>query len=120
MHLGDGGGLRATGALLWGPRVLHLPAPTGMTAVRSQTLLGGPSFHGSETAEAAAGYFGIGYSSWWLQSGLGISADLGLVSWRSPAAVRLGRPAFSPESSETLWRTLQWTPVFQVALSYSF
>jgi hypothetical protein len=116
-RVGDGGGLRATSALLLGSRTLALGAPSsyGNASLqwRPSTLLA-PNADGSLDTGATP-YIGLGYSAWWTRAGIGLSADLGLMTQRP--ALR-----FTP-GSDTLdsnVRALQLLPVFQVNLSYSF
>jgi hypothetical protein len=115
-RLSNGGGLRATSALLIGPRSLALAAPS---AFGSGRLLLRPST--TQIADAsgegygATPYVGLGYSAWWARSGLGLSADLGLVGQRPSQAMRLGA-----DSGGDLLRSMQMAPVLQVNLSYTF
>lgn len=115
-RLSSGGGLRATSALLIGSRSLALSAPssfgTGQLLLRpSTTQLTDPAADGY----GATPYVGLGYSAWWARSGLGLSADLGLVGQRPLQAMRLGS-----DLGGELLRSLQMAPVLQVNLSYSF
>lgn len=114
-RLGDGGGLRATSALLLGPRSLALGAtPTGQgssSVWRSSALLdGAPDF-------SATPYVGLGYSAWWNRAGVGVSADLGLMAQRAGQGLR----ALSGGSGlDNTVRAMQLSPVFQLNLSYAF
>lgn len=115
-RLSNGGGLRATSALLIGPRSLALAAPSafgnGQLLLRpSTTQLTDASGEGY----GATPYVGLGYSAWWARGGLGFSADLGLMGQRPSQAMRLGA-----DSGSDLLRSLQMAPVLQVNLSYSF
>jgi hypothetical protein len=115
-RIGDGGGLRATSALLLGVPSVALGAPLaagGDTLYwRSMTPLG------SDLANEATAstYVGLGYSAWWRRSGLGFSADLGLL------AQHTGAPGRAPVASslDLTVRSFQLSPVFQLHLSYAF
>ena len=117
-RVGDGGGLRATGALLVGSPALALAAPSGYG---NSVLLARPSVSGSSALEATdyspTPYLGMGYSAWWARTGLGFSADLGLLA---RGLGRSGRLLHAADGSEDSPRTLQLAPVLQVNLSYSF
>lgn len=77
-RLGDGGGLRATSALLLGPGALALAAPAGIG--NGDMVWRGTFSSGMTDSEAATAmpYLGLGYSAWWARAGLGVSADLGV------------------------------------------
>lgn len=114
-RLGDAGGLRARGALLLGPRSLALGA-----AGRSAGALGWQHIDGSAadaSGHTAVPYVGVGYSAWWARSGLGLSADFGLVAERAGLAWRSFSGGASLEDSV---RAMQLSPVLQVHLSFSF
>ena len=117
-RVGDGGGLRATSALLMGSTRLALGAPSayGQAALQWQpsALL---SNAGGETDDIATPYVGLGYSAWWSRSGLGVSADLGLMAHRSAQTLRLAPGGSDIDGNP---RPFQLQPVFQVNLSYSF
>ena len=112
-QVGDGGGLRATGALLFGPPSLALgaPGPTGGESVLARpSLLPTPGTNALDRAPTP--YLGMGYTAWWARSGLSLSADLGLLAQGL-------HPATGPQGSDLLDR-MQLTPVMQVQLSYRF
>ena len=113
----DAGGLRATSALLLGPSAMAMAAPSPWTggALRSGAWSGNLASVEAD-AFAASAYLGLGYSAWWARSGLGLSADLGLVAQRAPSALRLGRS----DNLESAWHGVQLSPIFQVNLSYAF
>jgi hypothetical protein len=120
-QLGDGGGLRATGALLLGQRSLALSAPT---AVGPASWSWSPS-HSLNPGDPDAGltatpYVGLGYSAWWTRLGLGVSADLGLLAQRSgtPGPGRWLSGMDGGDASGL--RALQVAPVLQLHLSYAF
>ena len=116
-RVGDGGGLRATSALLLGSRRLALGAPSSYGNAplqwRPSAMLSSVSDAGTDIS--ATPYIGLGYSAWWTRAGIGLSADLGLMTQRP--ALRLGSGSDGLDSS---LRTLPLSPVFQANLSYSF
>lgn len=120
-QLGDGGGLRATGALLLGPNALALASPAGAT--RSEML-----WRSSSTIQglaepdsgAAVPYLGVGYSAWWSRAGVGLSADLGLAAQKPSQAVRFGRVMSGTEGLDDMLHAMQLAPMLQVNLSYAF
>ncbi|HJV71953.1 hypothetical protein [Ideonella sp.] len=119
-RLGDGGGLRATGALLLGPGALGLAAPAGVS--HGEMLwrgIGSPSLADPD-APGAVPYLGLGYSAWWAKSGIGVSADLGLAAQRPGQAVRFGRVMQGSENLDDMLRAMQISPMLQVNLSYAF
>lgn len=112
-RVGDGGGLRATGALLFGSpsQALSAPAPNGEAPVLARpSLLATPGT--SAMDHAPTPYLGMGYTAWWTRSGLSLSADLGLLAQGL-------RPAATLPGSDLLDR-MQLMPVMQVQLSYRF
>jgi hypothetical protein len=116
-RIGDGGGLRASGALLFGAPSQALAAPSGYGHAGLLTRPSISSMGGAEPAElGATPYFGMGYSAWWAKAGLGLSADLGLLAQKT-RGLRLGR---SPDGADEGWRSMQLAPVLQVNLSYAF
>lgn len=121
-QLGDGGGLRATGALLLGQRSLALNAPLSLGPAAwswspSQSLAGADA----DAGLTATPYVGLGYSAWWARWGLGVSADLGLVAQRSSGSgqVRWLTGGDNADAAGGL-RALQVAPVLQLHLSYAF
>lgn len=120
-QMGDGGGLRATGALLWGPGALALAAPAGAAHGEMQWRNNGGSASLTEPDPASAmPYLGVGYSTWWTRAGVGLSADLGLAAQRPGQAVRFGRVVSGTESLDDMLRAMQLAPMLQVNLSYAF
>lgn len=118
-RIGDGGGLRATSALLLGSRSLALGAPV---AYGNSALLLRPSSSIAAADSGADGlaatpYVGLGYSAWWHRTGLGVSADLGLIA-RHPGQL-LGLINDGNSLDNTV-HAMQLSPVFQINLSYSF
>ena len=116
---GDAGGLRATGALLWAPSAQQLDSnpfsnPFSSPLWRQATgVASAGTPHEADTTTPAA-YVGLGYSAYWAKTGIGLSADLGLVSQRPGQLLQASR------NSESLWRSLQVSPMLQVNLSYAF
>ena len=120
-QLGDGGGLRATGALLLGPNALALASPAGANHGDMLWRNPGTSVSLTEPDNASAmPYLGVGYSAWWARSGVGVSADLGLAAQRPGQAVRFGRVVSGTESLDDMLRAMQLAPMLQVNLSYAF
>ncbi|HEX5686344.1 MAG TPA: hypothetical protein VFY73_20135 [Ideonella sp.] len=120
-RLGDGGGLRATGALLLGSGALGLSAPAGAVHGEMQWRNNGsnPSLTEPE-ANPAMPYLGLGYSAWWARAGVGLSADLGLAAQKPGQAVRFGRAFSGAESFDDVLRAMQISPMLQVNMSYAF
>ena len=120
-QLGDGGGLRATGALLLGPNSLGLAAPAG--AAHGEMLWRnngtGPSLAEPDIGSAMP-YLGLGYSAWWSRAGVGLSADLGLAAQKPGQAARFGRVMSGTENLDDMLRAMQLAPMLQVNLSYAF
>ncbi len=112
--IGDGGGLRATGALLFGSATL---AQSGADAFGPASLLVAQSRQGQAGTEAMdlTPYVGMGYSAWWQRAGLGLSADLGLLARKNQANRWLNNDTF-----EEWGHGMLLTPRLQVKLSYSF
>ncbi|MBN8488084.1 MAG: hypothetical protein J0M20_10230 [Burkholderiales bacterium] len=110
-RLGDGGGWRATGALLLGSRSLALGASNASPQWHSVGLPDNPA------DLSATPYVGLGYTAWWARAGLGLSADLGLMAQRPGQGLR----ALTGGSGlDNTVRALQLSPVFQLNLSYAF
>lgn len=124
---GYGGGFRATGGLLLGNRatpwssVLPSGGPaalgSGFSIERRQLLDAGLSSDGVDLGGVP--YLGVGYTG--LRSlratggGWAFSADVGVMALQPNSAFRLGQQAIS----DTL-RELQFSPLLQVGVSYSF
>ncbi len=121
-QLGDGGGLRATGALLWGPSALALAAPAGAAHGEMQWRNGGgsPTSLTEPESNPAMPYLGLGYSAWWARAGVGLSADLGLAAQKPGQAVRFGRAFTGAEGFDDVLRAMQISPMLQVNMSYAF
>ncbi len=115
-RLSDAGGLRATGALLWPSATQQLDSNPFSSPWWRQASASGAAWtaHDPDAPSTPAAYVGLGYSAYWAKSGIGLSADLGLVSQRPGQLLQLGR------GNENLWRSLQVSPMLQVNLSYAF
>lgn len=122
--LGEGqvGGLRATSALLIGPRQQALGAgslglPAGGEGLSvDRRLLGGAA--DADGASTALPYLGIGYTG--LSSrGWGFSADLG-VALTPSSPVRFGRAYPASPALDDALRELRLSPVLQLGVSYAF
>jgi len=119
-RLGESGGFRATGAVLWSASAT-LPASNSLAGpfqlarpARSSSLRAG------ETSEPTAmPYLGMGYSAAWPRQGLGLSADLGLLAQR-PGSARVGRLLSGTDGFDDFARAAQMAPILQVQLSYAF
>ncbi|GAA0768097.1 hypothetical protein LRH25_04040 [Ideonella azotifigens] len=123
-RIGDGGGLRATGALLFGSPSVALGAPGAYgsgSLLMSRATFGGSS-QASESAldTTATPYLGMGYTAWWARSGLGLSADLGLLATRNAGGSRRLLSGNPNSGLDDPSRPYQLAPVLQVQLSYSF
>lgn len=114
--LGESGGLRATGALLWATASQQLDSKPFSSPLWRQASSANVAWstHEPDSTALPAAYVGLGYSAYWAKTGIGLSADLGLVSQRPGQLLQPGR------GSESLWRSLQVSPMLQVNLSYAF
>ncbi len=119
-RVGDGGGLRATGALLVGPGALALAAPAGVSRGEMQWRGTSSPSLADPDGNGPMPYLGLGYSAWWARTGLGVSADLGLAAQRPGQVVRFGRAMQGSEGLDDAIKAMQISPMFQVNLSYSF
>ena len=124
-----GGGFRATGGLLLGPRRLAWSGPDataglghGVNAQRrnfSLWLPAAPTADGGDPGGSSATYLGVGYTG--LRSlkatggGWSFSADVGVMALQPRSVVRFGQQSVS----DTL-RDLQLSPLLQLGVSYSF
>lgn len=122
-----GGGFRATGGLLVGPRGTAVSTPadnvsalgTGFsTQRRSFSLWSALPSEGEQDATSRP-YLGVGYTG--LKSlratggGWGFSADVGVMALQPRSAVRLGQ-----QSLNEVVRDLHLSPLLQLGVSYSF
>lgn len=121
-RLGSGGGVRATGALLFGSSALSLASPAGSHQGEMvwRPALGTIAHPGADAEAGAMPYLGLGYSAWWARTGLGLSADLGIAAQKPGEAVRFGRVVSGSEGLDEMFRAMQLSPVLQVNLSYAF
>lgn len=121
-RLGDGGGLRATGALLFGKSALSLASPMGGSQGEMpwRPAFGTTAGATGESDGGAMPYLGLGYSAWWARTGLGLSADLGIAAQKPGEMVRFGRVVSGGEGLDEVFRAMQLSPVLQVNLSYAF
>jgi hypothetical protein len=115
------GGLRATSALLVGPRwqafgagALGLPSGSGLVIERRL-----PAVTPDSEGSLAAPYVGIGYSGQSSRGGFSFSADLGIVALGS-GSVRFGRALPSSVNLDDAVRDLRLSPMLQLGVSYSF
>jgi len=120
----SGGGLRVSGGLLWGSRLLWAgtpPLPSTRPGLAIARPWSTPSALAGEASDAGTlPYLGLGYSGSIGSGRFGFSADLGLVA-RSPGqAVRFGRMLGGSQSVDDLARELRLTPVLQLGVSYAF
>ena len=115
-RLSDVGGLRATGALLWPSAKPQLDSNPFSSPWWRQATASGTAWaaHDPDAPSTPAAYVGLGYSAYWAKAGIGLSADLGMVSQRPSQLLQLGR------GNDSLWRSLQVSPMLQVNLSYAF
>lgn len=117
--LGSGGGLRATGGVLLGPRNLlwgGLPAQ-GAFQIGRRSDLGGAS--PSDDDNSTVPYFGIGYTGLSLRGGWGLAVDFGLVALNSRSAGLFGNALGSGPGLDGM-RDLRLSPILQLGVSYSF
>ena len=115
------GGLRATSALLIGPRWQTLGAGSlGLPSVRRGLVVERrmPSGTPDGDSSAASTYLGIGYTGLSAQGGWGFSADLGVVALNPGSPVRFGRVGV--QNVDDASRELRLAPMLQLGVSYSF
>lgn len=117
------GGLRATSALIIGPR--------GQATATLPALGYGAPLERRPGAALAAGvdpagdfaslpYLGLGYTGVAARSRWSFSADLGLVALYPGNVGRLGRVVGGNQSFDELLRELRLAPLLQMGVSYSF
>jgi hypothetical protein len=122
------GGLRATSALIVGPRTLAtMGTPTlgtygsGFTLERRLAVSSGSAAAGELSNDMASlPYLGLGYTGLSARSKWSFSADLGLVALYPGNVVRLGRVVGGNQSLDDVLRDLRLAPIFQMGVSYSF
>jgi hypothetical protein len=119
------GGLRATSALIVGPRTL---ATTGQPTLSTQgsgftierRLAAQPAASELPIDMASLPYLGLGYTGLSARSKWSFNADLGLVALHPGNVVRLGKVVGGNQSLDDVLRDLRLAPVFQMGVSYSF
>lgn len=123
--LGDrhSGGLRATSALLIGPRWQTLGAgslglPGGGRGLIVERRLPATGYDGE--SNGALPYFGIGYTGLSSRGGFSWSADLGVVALNPGDSVRFGRSAVGNQNLDEVLREMRLQPMLQLGVSYSF
>jgi len=117
-YLSSSGGLRLSGGLMSGPMSL-LGSGAGLALDGAQAVsLGQRNLRGAPfDAALHQPYLGIGYSSHGL--GWGFSADLG-VAMRGGSGLSLRSGDAFAQSLDLTLRSMQFTPVIQMGLSYRF
>jgi hypothetical protein len=116
------GGLRATSALLIGPRGQTLGAgslgfPNGGRGLSVERRLATPAAEADSSAALA--YLGIGYTGLSPAGGWGFSADLG-VALTQDQRVRFGGAYTGGPALDDAVRDLRLSPMLQLGVSYSF
>lgn len=120
------GGLRATSAMIVGPRS---QAATGQPSLGAQgsgfsierRLLAPSSLLATgEVESASTPYFGLGYTGLSLRGNWSFSADMGMVALSPGHAVRLGRVLGGTQSLDDMLRDMRLAPVLQMGVSYAF
>ncbi|MGC4078349.1 MAG: hypothetical protein QM702_15180 [Rubrivivax sp.] len=106
------GGLRATGGLAFGGRGLPLGPQASL-----RTSAGALPVGIADDTDAVP-YFGVGYSGS-TRDGWSFSADIGLVADR-PGSLRAGRVLFGDQPLDNALREMQFAPVLQLGVRYSF
>lgn len=106
------GGLRATGGVAFSGRGLPLGPQT--TLRMGATALPAGMADDTETVP----YVGLGYSGS-THDGWTFSADIGLVADR-PGSLRAGRVLFGDQPLDNALREMQFAPVLQLGVRYSF
>jgi len=117
-YLSSGSGLRLSGGLMSGPMSL-LGSGAGLALGGAQAVPLGQRYLRGAPIDAALHqpYLGIGYSSQGL--GWGFSADLG-VAMRGGSGLSLRSSDAFAQSLDLTLRSMQFTPVIQMGLSYRF
>lgn len=65
-------------------------------------------------------YLGLGYSGWLNKTGLGFTADVGLVAEPPASSPRLGRALFGHQGQDASLRELRLQPRLQLGVRYSY
>lgn len=115
------GGLRATSALLIGPRGQTLGAGSlGRPGGAGQGLVVDRRLASDADASSALPYVGIGYTGLSQRGGWGFSADLGVVASAPSQPIRFGRAYTPAPNLDDAVRELRLSPMLQLGVSYSF
>lgn len=114
-------GLRATTALIIGPRAQATATQPGLGAAGLDRRWGVASATASDLPELASlPYLGLGYTGLGARTRWSFSADLGLVALYPGNVARIGRVMGGAQALDDLLRDLRLAPLFQVGVSYSF
>lgn len=114
-------GLRATTALIIGPRAQATATQPGLGAAGLERRWGAASATASEPPELASlPYLGLGYTGLSTRTKWSFSADLGLVALYPGNVARIGRVVGGAQALDDLLRDLRLAPLFQMGVSYSF
>lgn len=120
------GGLRATSAMIVGPRSLaatgqpSLGAKGNGFAIERRLLAASSSLAAGDVESASTPYFGLGYTGLSLRGNWSFSADMGMVALSPGNAVRLGRVLGGTQSLDDMLRDMRLAPVLQMGVSYAF
>ena len=120
------GGLRATSAMIVGPRSLaatgqpSLGAKGNGFAIERRLLAASSSLAAGDVESASTPYFGLGYTGLSLRGNWSFSADMGMVALSPGNAVRLGRVLGGTRSLDDMLRDMRLAPVLQMGVSYAF
>jgi hypothetical protein len=114
-------GLRATTALIIGPRAQASAVQLGSVAFVHDRRWGVASAAASEPSELASlPYLGLGYTGLSTRTRWSFSADLGLVAQYPGNVARIGRVMGGNQTLDDLLRDLRLAPLLQMGVSYSF
>lgn len=116
-------GLRATTALIVGPRAQATSAPSGWGPMGFERRWGPAGVTGSATEPgdvASLPYLGLGYTGLSARARWSFHADLGLVAMYPGNVARMGRVVGGTQSLDELVRDLRLAPLVQMGVSYSF
>lgn len=117
------GGLRATTALIVGPRtqLASNQSSWGVAGIERRWGAAPSTATASESGEVASlPYLGLGYTGLSARTRWSFSADLGLVALYPGNVSRMGRVMGGTQSLDDLVRDLRLAPLFQLGASYSF
>jgi hypothetical protein len=120
------GGLRATSALIVGPRsqsTIGQPSSGAQGSgfsIERRLLATSSSLASGEVESASTPYFGFGYTGLSLRGNWSFSADMGMVALSPGNAVRLGRVLGGTQSLDDMLRDMRLAPVLQMGVSYAF